>query len=101
MLNGFEKLTDLDKYVGKYVDIDYGEGGASGWVIRVDKPYEATVGSGADGPQKEEGRMVHFDYGMGFFVTIEGVSIKEIEPPPGDPGMFKPDNDKPEFPGEG
>ena len=90
-------VNDLDKFVGKYVVIidPDGEGG-SGWVVKVDSLMEVTH-TNENGPEKVEGRMVHFDYGMGFFVTHD-TSIKEVEPPEGDTGLFNPDNSPLPFP---
>lgn len=89
-LEGFESLKDLDKYVGKYVDLDFGGDGASGWVERIG-PEEVGTFANEHNTIKSLGRNVILDYGYGFFVTIEGVSIKEVEPPPGDQGIFKPE----------
>lgn len=65
---------NLEQYVGKYVDITYSDGdGASGWVKKI----------------VEEKGVPHvvFDYGYGFPILVEE-NIKEVEPPPGDRGMF-------------
>lgn len=61
-------------YVNKYVDVSYSNGnGGSGWVKSV---------------QEEEGvTYIVFDYGYAFPITDEA-TIKEVEPPVGDQGMF-------------
>jgi hypothetical protein len=84
------QLEYLDAFVGKYTLIeDEDVNSGSGWVVKVDPPYEHNI--------LGLGRMVHFDYGMSFFVT-EDTSIKEEEPPEGDPGLFNPDNKPLPFP---
>jgi hypothetical protein len=84
------QLSELDRFVGKYVDIsDEENNGGSGWVVKVDPPYTHS--------QLGEGRMVHFDYGMGFFVT-DGIIVQEVQPPLNDPGLFNPDNKPLPFP---
>lgn len=66
----------LEKYVGKYVDITYPDGeGASGWVASIDE-----TDSGVP--------LVILDYGFGFPI-LEESHIKETTPPSNDPGMFK------------
>jgi hypothetical protein len=85
------QFKDLDQLVGKYVDITYDNGdGGSGWVVKIDPPYESKT-------EKTVGRMVHFDYGMGFFVT-DIANVRAVDPPPGDEGIFNPDNSPLPFP---
>jgi hypothetical protein len=84
------QFNDLDKFLGKYVSItDEKCNGAAGWVIKVSKTYV----------HKSLGlvRLIEFDYGMGYFVTMNS-SIEEVEPPPNDPGPYIPDNDPPTSP---
>ncbi|MGS2592260.1 hypothetical protein [Streptomyces hebeiensis] len=80
------ELDKLNSLVGKYVDITYEDGdGASGWVVEITSAPD------------NEGRMIQFDYGMGFFVD-KNATIKEVEPPEGDTGLFNPDTPPPPFP---
>lgn len=92
-------LNSLGQFVGKYVEVIINDDectSAAGWVVRIDAEMEL-IETDENGPEKVNGRMLHFDYGMGFFISYD-CSVREVEPPEDDPGMFVPDTSRPDFP---
>lgn len=79
-----ENLGDLDKFLGKYVDIFRPDGeGMSGWLVKIG-PVVESIETNVNGSQLSEYRMLEVDYGYGMAVGYDD-SIAELTPPNGYP----------------